>query len=399
MKYTQANPLQLTHRFDDAVAYATIIHAGQLRKGTGVPYIAHLLGVTSIALEHGADEDEAIGALLHDAGEDAGGLDRIADIRGRFGDKVAMIVGGCTDAVVIPKPPWRERKAKYIAHLASAAAWTLLVSASDKLHNARAILRDVRRDGDAAFERFNGKKEGTLWYYRSLVTAFRQHRASNTELIDELDRVVAEIEKLSRQTDPAGPAATAEPIQGKTVRFGDIDVPVIRRDWVTAPRMPYRKTYSLKPGQSWKDAPQTPYQWEAYVVFPDGEVAPVGAVIARELIEEGASSAVFTEMWGGLVLVGPDLVCVTHDNEIGTIVKQLREACNGKLAGLPDVIAVFPDGRIAMREAKNISSKDRLGPKQHGFVRVARNLFGEKLDLAVVEWGSKVGKSAASPGS
>ena len=108
-------------RFEKALEYAALIHAGQFRKKTGVPYIAHLLGVASIALEYGATQDEAIAALLHDAGEDAGGLGRIEDIRRRFGDKVAKIIEGCTDAVTLPKPPWRERKEKYIAHLANAA--------------------------------------------------------------------------------------------------------------------------------------------------------------------------------------------------------------------------------------------------------------------------------------
>jgi (p)ppGpp synthase/HD superfamily hydrolase len=184
-------------RFDRALAYAAVIHAGQVRKTNNVPYIAHLLGVTSIALEYGADEDEAIAALLHDAGEDAGGEGRIADIRVRFGDKVAKIVEGCTDSLTIPKPEWRERKEKYIAHLESVDAPTILVSAADKLYNTRAILSDLRREGDGVFGRFKGKKEGTLWYYRALVTAFRKH--GENELIDELDRVVTEVERLSRR--------------------------------------------------------------------------------------------------------------------------------------------------------------------------------------------------------
>jgi (p)ppGpp synthase/HD superfamily hydrolase len=184
-------------RFDRALAYAAVIHAGQVRKTNNVPYIAHLLGVASIALEYGADEDEAIAALLHDAGEDAGGEGRIADIRARFGEKVAKIVEGCTDSLTIPKPEWRERKEKYIAHLESADAPTILVSAADKLYNTRAILRDLRREGDGVFDRFKGKKEGTLWYYRALVTAFRKH--GENELIDELDRVVTEVERLSRR--------------------------------------------------------------------------------------------------------------------------------------------------------------------------------------------------------
>ncbi len=187
--------MNLSPRFEQALNYAVVIHAGQLRKGTEIPYLAHLLGVASIALEHGATEDEAIGALLHDAGEDAGGRGRIEDIRQRFGDAIADIVDGCTDADVVPKPEWRKRKQNYIAHIPMASASVRLVSASDKLHNARAILRDYRAHGEELWKRFNGGKEGTLWYYRSLVGAFA--KADRNELVEELDRVVSEIEKLS----------------------------------------------------------------------------------------------------------------------------------------------------------------------------------------------------------
>ena len=167
----------------------------QLRKGANIPYISHLLGVASIAMEYGANEEETIGALLHDAGEDAGGDGRIEDIRQRFGNAVADIVQGCTDAVTMPKPPWQKRKEDYIAHVPHASASVRLVSASDKLHNSRAILRDFRQHGDEVWSRFKGGKDGTLWYYRSLITAFRQ--AGNSELIDELDRVVTELEQLA----------------------------------------------------------------------------------------------------------------------------------------------------------------------------------------------------------
>ena len=187
--------MHLSPRFDEALRYATIIHAGQKRKGTEIPYLAHLLGVVSIALEYGANEDEAIGALLHDAGEDAGGEERIEDIRHRFGAAVADIVVGCTDAVILPKPPWKERKEAYIAHAHHASASVRLVSAADKLHNARAILRDLRRLGDGLWPRFNGGKDGTLWYYRSLVHAFSS--AGSHELVDELDRAVSEMEQLA----------------------------------------------------------------------------------------------------------------------------------------------------------------------------------------------------------
>ena len=191
--------MNLSYRFDQALQYSVIIHAYQKRKGTEIPYLAHLLGVVSIALEHGATEDEAIGALLHDAGEDAGGDGRIEDIQHRFGSSVADIVRGCTDAVTIPKPPWRDRKERYIAHVRVASPSVVLVSASDKLHNARAILRDCRRLGDGIWSRFNGGKDGTLWYYRSLVTAFSE--TGTNELIEELDRIVSQIEELARKPD------------------------------------------------------------------------------------------------------------------------------------------------------------------------------------------------------
>jgi (p)ppGpp synthase/HD superfamily hydrolase len=189
--------VRLSQQFEKALLYATRIHRGQLRKKSKIPYIAHILGVTAISLEYGADETEAIGALLHDAVEDCGGAKRLRDIERKFGKAAARIVDGCTDTDQIPKPPWRERKEKYIAHLDKASAATRLVSASDKLHNARAILRNLREEGDELWSRFNGGKEGTLWYYRSIVTAFRKH--GKNELVDELQRVVSEIEALARQ--------------------------------------------------------------------------------------------------------------------------------------------------------------------------------------------------------
>lgn len=187
--------MKLSPAFEDALIYATRIHGGQLRKKTQVPYIGHLLGVTAIALEYGANETEAIGALLHDAVEDGGGPDRQKQIEKRFGKEVAVIVDGCTDTDKTPKPPWRERKENYIAHLATASSSTRLVSASDKLHNARAIVHNLREEGEPVWDRFKAGKPGALWYYRALVTAFRQHGKS--ELIEELNRVVTEMEKLA----------------------------------------------------------------------------------------------------------------------------------------------------------------------------------------------------------
>ena len=187
--------MKLSTRFEEALVFATQLHAGQTRKGTTIPYISHLLAVTAIVLEHGGDEDEAIAALLHDSIEDQGGASTREEIRRRFGDRVVEIVDGCTDTDVMPKPPWRVRKEAYITHISVASAPVRLVSAADKLHNARTVLEDYRIVGEALWKRFNGGKEGTLWYYRAAVDALRKTGA--TPLIEELDRVVSEIEYLA----------------------------------------------------------------------------------------------------------------------------------------------------------------------------------------------------------
>lgn len=184
----------LSDKFTEALVYAAQLHATQIRKGSGVPYIAHLLGVASIALEYGANESEAIAALLHDAIEDQGGAKIREEIQQRFGETVAAIVEGCTDTDLTPKPPWRDRKEAYLAHISHTVASVRLVSAADKLYNCQSILKDYRQIGDEIWQRFTGKKEGTLWYYRSLVNAFRQ--VETTPLIEELDRVVSELEQL-----------------------------------------------------------------------------------------------------------------------------------------------------------------------------------------------------------
>jgi (p)ppGpp synthase/HD superfamily hydrolase len=186
---------ELGERFDQAVAYASRLHRGQVRKQTTVPYVSHLLGVASLALEHGADEDEAIAALLHDAVEDQGGETTLAEIRKGFGDKVAEIVAACSDSIGEPKPPWRARKEAYVARLKTASRSARLVSAADKLHNARSILTDYRREGARVWNRFSAGRDGVLWYYRALVDALRP--AGPSALVEELDRVVAELERLA----------------------------------------------------------------------------------------------------------------------------------------------------------------------------------------------------------
>src|SRR5713226_7187629 len=187
--------MALTSRFEDALLFATQLHAKQWRKGTSIPYVAHLLAVTSIVLEHGGDEDEAIAALLHDAIEDQGGVPMREEIRRRFGNVVVEIVDGCTDADTYPKPPWRARKEAYIARLREASTSVRLVVAADKLHNARSVLADYRVLGESLWRRFNGGKDGTLWYYRAATDALQS--SGTTPLIEELERVVSEIEHLA----------------------------------------------------------------------------------------------------------------------------------------------------------------------------------------------------------
>jgi hypothetical protein len=178
-----------------------------------------------------------------------------------------------------------------------------------------------------------------------------------------------------------------------------MQVPILERDWKTTPqRLPYRKTYVLKPGQHWKDAQVslTAKRCVPVIVYPQDrqfrlQCVPAGAAIARELKIEAATWVVWTELWAGRrVLMGPDLMCVDEEEPIRELLEQLRIATGRRLlGGLPDVVACFPDGRIAMREAKHVATKykDRLGPKQHELAAVAQQLFGSRLDLAVIEWG------------
>lgn len=184
---------KLTPRFDEAFAYAHRLHADQVRKGTTAPYIGHLMGVASIVLDDGGGEDEAIGGLLHDAAEDHGGRERLEEIRSRFGDAVARIVEDCTDSWETPKAPWLERKQAYIEHARALAPASLRVSAADKVHNAYAILRDLRNHGEAVWGRFNAAPDDVLSYYEKLVRAFRE--AGGGPLVDELDRIVRGIRR------------------------------------------------------------------------------------------------------------------------------------------------------------------------------------------------------------
>ncbi|HXY52374.1 MAG TPA: HD domain-containing protein [Terriglobales bacterium] len=195
---------KLGDRFGEAFLFAAEKHARQTRKKTGVPYISHLMSVAALVLEAGGDEDQAIAALLHDVVEDCGGQPMLAEVRLRFGDRVAGIVAGCTDTYAIPKPPWKQRKLDYLDVLRGSNEDVRLVSAADKLHNVRTILADYRRTGDSVFERFSGRRDGTLWYYRAVLEVLRSGRPNR--LVEELERVVTELETLVRQGARGGAA-------------------------------------------------------------------------------------------------------------------------------------------------------------------------------------------------
>jgi (p)ppGpp synthase/HD superfamily hydrolase len=192
--------MKLSPRYEAALVMATQLHATQMRKGSDIPYVSHLLGVSSLVIEYGGTEDQAIAGLLHDAVEDQGGVPTLDRIRDHFGPDVADIVDHCTDAYEEPKPEWRLRKEQYISHVRTMPVSAALVSCADKLHNARSILSDLREVGDDLWDRFKGEKDGTQWYYRALVDAFEE--VFPGRLTEELRRTVEEIERLAPLAGP-----------------------------------------------------------------------------------------------------------------------------------------------------------------------------------------------------
>ncbi len=206
-KKTSRKPPYLGPRLQQAFRYAAEKHAGQTRKQSAVPYLSHLMAVAGLVLEAGGDEDMAIAALLHDVVEDCGGMPRLREVRKQFGPRVAKIVEGCTDAYIVPKPEWLQRKKDYIGEVKHADAETRLVSASDKLHNVRTILADYRQLGEAVWKRFSGKKEGTLWYYRALCNEYRRRNPNRTTR--ELEIAVTELESAVKGRSSAKKNAAA----------------------------------------------------------------------------------------------------------------------------------------------------------------------------------------------
>lgn len=195
--------MKLSSRFSEALGYAAALHADQRRKVSGEPYLAHLLVVAGTALQYGADEDEAIAALLHDAIEDQAGAAAGEEIRRRFGPVVAEIVAGCSDAHTLPKLPWRQRKQAHLGRLRHASLSVRLVTAADKLHNVRALMHEYRLHGDSLWGRFGGGRTGTLWYYRAVADALMQ--SGPTPLVEELDRAVTHLERLVSRPPTTSP--------------------------------------------------------------------------------------------------------------------------------------------------------------------------------------------------
>jgi (p)ppGpp synthase/HD superfamily hydrolase len=188
---TTMDSLKLTERFEEALVYATRLHANQTRKISGVPYIAHLLSVAALVLEAGGTEEEAIAGLLHDGVEDQGGKSTREEIRQRFGETVVTIVDGCTESDTYPKPPWFERKQRYLENIRHASPSVRRVSLADKLHNARSLLSDLRQHGSSIWKEFKTGREGTLWFYQQLQQVYSA--TGSDFLTQEFSRVIQEL--------------------------------------------------------------------------------------------------------------------------------------------------------------------------------------------------------------
>lgn len=184
----------LSVRFDEALVMASSLHRAQVRKTSGVPYVAHLLGVASLVLEEGGSEDMAIAALLHDAAEDQGGDAVLADIVAAFGPEVARWVRQASDSIVVPKPAWETRKRRHLAEIPMADWEARLIMLADNVHNARSILADHARVGAVVWERFSVPRERTMWYYEALLQAFE--RGLSPVLYDTLSDCVRRMKEL-----------------------------------------------------------------------------------------------------------------------------------------------------------------------------------------------------------
>lgn len=210
-------------RLAEAFAYAEKIHRGQTRKKSLTPALSHLMAVAALVLENGGDEEEAMAALLHDGPEDCRGAETLEEIRSLFGQRIAHIVAGCTDSMESPKPPWQQRKSRYIDHLPAADESILLVSLADKVHNVRSLVREYRTVGEALWDRFTATREQSLWYYDSLLRVFREAGSPRcANLVQELARSLARLRGLVKNS---GSSDGPERADSGMPRAGDPDPP------------------------------------------------------------------------------------------------------------------------------------------------------------------------------
>ena len=182
-------------KYKKAIDYAFALHSNQYRKGTTIPYFTHLVSVSNNVIENGGNTDEVIAGLLHDAVEDQGGEKTLKLIKKRFGNKVAKIVEECTDTKITPKPPWLERKKKYLSGMKKSTQSSLFVSLCDKLHNATCIVNDYQRVGRKLWKRFNASPKQVYWYHNSLYKNFSKNLKGHKILKRNYYQIVNEMRK------------------------------------------------------------------------------------------------------------------------------------------------------------------------------------------------------------
>lgn len=186
--------MKLTEKFETALIYATRLHANQYRKVSNTPYISHLLSVAALVLEAGGTEEEAIAGLLHDSIEDQGGKQTREEIRQLFGEQIVTIIDGCTECDTHPKPPWQERKNKYLENIRQASPSIQKVSLADKLHNARSLLSDWQQHGDIIWQQFKAGKTSTLWFYQQLLQVYQANGSS--AMVEEFAHIVHNLHQM-----------------------------------------------------------------------------------------------------------------------------------------------------------------------------------------------------------
>jgi (p)ppGpp synthase/HD superfamily hydrolase len=222
----------LTRSYTRAFEYAWDLHGRETRKGGDIPYLAHVMAVSALVLQHGGSEEQAVAALLHDTAEDHGGRARLDDIRDRFGPDVADIVELCSDSLVADrtrKAPWWPRKVAYVQRFAALpyGSPALLVAAADKLDNARALLADYRVDSENLWQRFNrtSGRAGQLWYYGRLADILSERLAGDattSAVTDELATTIVQLRAEIVRSGAADPDTLDREAELARAREGEI---------------------------------------------------------------------------------------------------------------------------------------------------------------------------------